>query len=164
MVNPLTKVRSVAALIALAALVTLITRTGMTMSEKQVSWLGALWVDFRFFTIWTNTLVGMVCACLAFGRNIPQWLTAGSALSIALVAGVYHALLAAGRELVGLDLVVDAMFHTILPAAFISFWVFGLAKDQLRWEHLVIWSAYPTLYSVYAITPGWSTAPILISS
>nr|WP_268821669.1 Pr6Pr family membrane protein [Octadecabacter dasysiphoniae] len=124
------------------------------MQENNASVLGALWIDFRFFTIWTNALVGVVGAAIALGRGLPQWLTAGPALAIALVAGVYHALLAAGRNLMGLEYAVDMMMHTIIPAAFIAFWLFVLPKGRLAWRDLIIWSAYPTLYSIYAIARG----------
>lgn len=153
-VKPLNKMRSVAAAIAIAAAVTLITRTGMTATEDQVSWFAAFWIDIRFFTIWTNLLVGGVSGAIALGYNVPHWLSAGTALSIGLVAGVYHALLAAGRALVGLDWVIDGMLHTVVPLAFIVLWIFALPKADLRWGNLLIWSAYPTLYSAYAIVRG----------
>ena len=116
--------------------------------------VGALWIDYRFFTIWAHTLVGLVCAAIALGRVPPHWLTAGPALAIALVAGVYHALLAEGRNLTGLDLVVDAMLHSVVPAGFILFWMFALPKGRLAWRDLLIWSAYPIVYSIYAIVRG----------
>ncbi|MEJ6478558.1 MAG: Pr6Pr family membrane protein, partial [Octadecabacter sp.] len=90
----------------------------------------------------------------ALGRVPPHWLTAGPALAIALVAGVYHALLAEGRNLTGLDLVVDAMLHSVVPAGFILFWMFALPKGRLAWRDLLIWSAYPIVYSIYAIVRG----------
>ena len=146
--------RAVAGVIALAVAVTLCVRTGMTMQENSASVAGALWIDYRFFTIWANTLVGLVCAAIALGRVPPHWLTAGPALAIALVAGVYHALLAEGRNLTGLDLVVDTMLHTVVPAAFILFWMLALPKGRLAWRDLIIWSAYPIAYSIYAILRG----------
>jgi hypothetical protein len=142
------------AVIALAVVVTLVVRIGMTMQENDASVLAAVWIDYRFFTIWTNTFVGLVCGAIALGRVPPHWLTAGPALAIALVAGVYHALLAEGRNLTGLDLVVDTMMHTAIPAAFIALWIFALPKGRLAWRDLLIWSAYPILYSVYAIARG----------
>ena len=150
----MSKTRAVAAIIALAVAVTLAVRLNMTVQENGASILGAAWIDYRFFTIWTNTLVGIVAVGIAMGRAVPQWLTAGSALAIALVAGVYHALLAQGRNLVGLDLAVDTMVHTVIPAAFIGLWLFALPKGRLAWRDLLIWAAYPIVYSVYAILRG----------
>lgn len=146
--------RIAASVIAAAVFVTLALRLSLTADENATTFLGAAWHDYRYFTIWTNTLVGGVCAILAFGRVPPQWLTAGPALAIALVAGVYHALLAEGRNLVGLELAVDIMVHTAIPAAFIGLWLVALPKGQLAWRDLIIWSAYPILYSVYAIVRG----------
>lgn len=146
--------RIFAGILAVAVIVTLMTRLNMTASENATSFLGAVWIDYRFFTIWTNTVIAAVCVGLAFGRTVPQWLSAGSALSIALVAGVYHALLAQGRNLVGLEWGVDVMVHTVIPAAFIGLWMFALAKDRLAWGNLLIWMAYPLIYSIYAIGRG----------
>lgn len=148
------KTRLVAGFVTLAVVVTLAVRLNMTAVENGTTVLAAFWNDYRFFTIWTNTLVGIVAACLALGRNVPQWLTAGTALSIALVAGVYHGLLAAGRILFGLEWVIDHMLHTVLPIAFIMLWVLALPKERLAWCHLVLWCAYPVIYSVYAILRG----------
>lgn len=147
-------IRLLAGVIALAAGVTLAVRFGMTMQENATSIFGAVWIDYRFFTIWTNTLVGVICGAMAMGRVLPQWLTAGPALAIALVAGVYHALLAEGRNLTGLDLAVDTMVHSVIPAAYIALWLFALPKGRLAWRDLLIWSAYPIVYSIYAIARG----------
>jgi len=110
------KVRAVAGLLAAAVWVTLVARLWLTATEDNLSYLAAAWHDLRYFTIWTNTLIGAVCTALALGWRVPQWMCAGMALSIALVAGVYHALLAAGRNLVGLDWAIDLMLHTVIPS------------------------------------------------
>ncbi|MEL6959441.1 MAG: Pr6Pr family membrane protein [Pseudomonadota bacterium] len=146
--------RLVAGLIAVGVAAALAVRFSLTMDEKQIGLLGAMWSDYRFFTIWANTLVGVVCVGLALGRAMPQWVTAGMALAIALVAGVYHALLAEGRNLQGLDWAVDLMVHTIIPAAYIGLWLVALPKNRLGWRDLLIWAALPLVYSVYAIGRG----------
>lgn len=154
MPNPRGLAGGLAAILAVAVIATLIARLGLTASERGVSIANATWIDFRFFTIWSNALIGVVCVLIALRGRTAQWLTAGSALSIALVAGVYHALLAAGRELVGLDWAIDFMLHTAIPIGFITFWTFYLPKDKLVWRDLIIWSGYPILYAIYAIARG----------
>jgi len=147
-------VRLVATGLALAVAVTLIARFGMTMQENQTSVLGAVWNDFRYFTIWANTLIGLASGAIALGRVPPQWLTAGLTMAIALVAIVFHLLLAGDDPRVGLDFVVNAMLHTIIPVAFIGLWLFALPKGRLMWRDLLIWSAFPIFYSIYAIARG----------
>ncbi|MGJ8624733.1 MAG: Pr6Pr family membrane protein [Yoonia sp.] len=146
--------RLIAAVLAVFVAATLCLRFWLTMHNHDVSLLPAMWIDFRYFTIWANTLVGLVCGVVALGRVPPQWLTAGPAMAIALVASVYHALLAASRTLDGLDYVADFMVHTIVPVAFIVFWLVMLPKDRLQWRDLTIWAAFPIVYSVYAIARG----------
>ncbi|MEN8840360.1 MAG: Pr6Pr family membrane protein [Octadecabacter sp.] len=146
--------RLFAAGLALAVAVTLIARFGMTMQEKDISALGAVWNDVRYFTIWVNTLIGVASGAIALGRVPPQWLAAGLAMAIALVAGVFHALLAGDVPRVGLDWAVNGMLHTIIPIAFIGLWFFALPKARLAWRDLLIWSAFPIIYSIYAIGRG----------
>lgn len=146
--------RLIAAALALGVAVTLIARFGLTMQEKQISSIGAVWNDFRYFTIWTNTLIGVAAGAIALGRVPPQWMTAGLTMAIALVAIVFHVLLAGDVGRVGLDWAVNGMLHTVVPVVFIGLWFLTLPKGQLIWRDLMIWSAFPILYSVYAIARG----------
>ncbi|AKS47272.1 hypothetical protein SAMN05444287_3088 [Octadecabacter temperatus] len=148
------KLRLFSTILALAVSATLIARFGMTMQEKEISFLGAVWNDFRYFTIWTNMLIGLTSGAIAFGRMPPQWLTAGLTMAIALVAIVFHVLLAGDDPRVGLDWIVNGMLHTVIPIAFIGLWLLALPKGRLVWRDLVIWSAFPILYSIYAIARG----------
>jgi hypothetical protein len=52
----------------------------------------ALFTLSGYFTILTNLVVACVCAAIACGARLPEWLTAGAALWIGFVAGVYQAL------------------------------------------------------------------------
>ena len=148
------KVRLFATVLAVAVAVTLITRFGMTMQENDSSFVSAVWNDVRYFTIWANTLIGLASGAIAYARVPPQWLTAGLAMAIALVAVVFHALLAGDDARVGLDWVINGMLHTVIPIAFIGMWLFALPKASLAWRDLLIWSAFPILYSIYAIARG----------
>ncbi len=148
------KLRLFSAILALAVAATLIARFGMTMQEKEISVSGAVWNDVRYFTIWANTLVGFTSVAIALGRVPPQWLTAGLTMAIALVAIVFHVLLAGDDPRTGLDWVVNGMLHTVIPISFIGLWLFALPKGRLVWRDLVIWSAFPILYSIYAIARG----------
>ena len=148
------KVRLVPVFLALAVAATLIARFGMTMQENGTSVFGAVWNDFRYFTIWANTLIGLVSGAIALARVPPQWMTAGLAMAIALVACVFHALLAGDDPRAGLDWVVNGMLHTVIPITFIGLWLFAMPKGHLVWPDLMIWSAFPIMYSIYAIARG----------
>lgn len=143
-----------AGLIALAALGTLVVRLYLNMVEDEVGVSTALWHLYRFFTIWTTTLIGAVCAWMALGGRPAQWIAAGLVMAIVMVAGVYHALLAHLNTYVGVDLVIDLMFHTLIPIAFVAFWVFVLPKTDLRPRDLMYWMAYPFIYCIYALVRG----------
>ena len=150
----MSKLRLFAAGLALSVAVTLIARFGITMQDDGSSVIGAIWNDFRYFTIWANTLIGLASGAIALGRVPPQWLTAGLTMAIALVAIVFHLLLAGDDPRVGLDWVVNGMLHTVIPIAFIGLWFFALPKGRLIWRDLLIWSAFPIFYSIYAIVRG----------
>ena len=148
------KQRLFAAGLSLAVAATLVARFGMTMQESQLSATGAVWNDFRYFTIWTNGLICLVSGVIALGGSPAPWMSAGLAMAIALVAVVFHALLAGDEPRLGLDWVVNGMLHTVIPIAFIGLWLLALPKGRLAWRDLLIWSAFPILYSIYAIARG----------
>ncbi len=143
--------RAIAAVIAISVAVTLALRLDVTAANNDTTILGAAWISFRFFTIWTNTALGLVCGWIALGARPPQWMTAGLAMAIGLVAVVYHALLAASQSYEGIEVFIDLMFHTAIPAAFILFWLVLSPKRGLRWRDLLYWAAYPMVYCVYAL-------------
>ena len=146
--------RAAAALVALAVFATLATRLSLTAAENDTSVFGAAWIVYRFFTLWANTLVGVVCGWIALGGRPPQWVTAGLVLAITLVASVYHALLAASLDFMGIEKVIDVMLHTVIPLAYVAIWIVLFPKHGLGWAHLVPWAALPILYCLYALVRG----------
>ena len=147
-------IRALAGVLAVAVAATISTRLAITMRDFDDDLPGAVWNIYRFFTVWTNTLVGIVAGWIALGGRSPVWVTAGLALAIAIVGGVYHAVLAQLVSYEGVAWVVDQMVHTVVPLAFIALWAFGLPKRGLRIGHIGTWLAYPMVYCVYAIARG----------
>ena len=147
-------VRALAGGIALAVLVTLILRAGITMDERGAGLADALWRMAKFFTIWTNTAVGVTAALIAWRGSAGQQVPAALVLSIAAVGLVYHILLAPEVPLVGLDLIVDHMMHTVLPILWIAYWATLLPKDRLRFARVPLWLAWPLAYCAYGLVRG----------
>ena len=83
-----------AALIAVAVFATLALRIWLRMTQDEESVVEAVWGMYRYYTIWTNTLIGVVCTTVALGRAVRPQTLGNMFLSIIIVAAVYHALLA----------------------------------------------------------------------
>nr|WP_281496153.1 Pr6Pr family membrane protein [Marivita sp. S6314] len=121
------------------------------MSEHGETVIDAVWSIYRFFTIWTNTLIGFACARIASGARVSPKGLSGLLLSILIVASVYHALLASLNDYTGIDAVVDSLLHTIVPMAFALFWLTCVAKHALRYRDILPWLILPLVYCIYAM-------------
>ena len=147
----MTFARLFAACLALGVFATIATRIWLRMEGYGESFGQAIWAMYRFYTIWTNTLIGVACAAFALGRQVTPQMFSNLLLSIIIVAGVYHALLAHLNDFTGLDEVVDQMLHTIIPVGFLVFWLIHVPKAPLRFAHIVAWLGLPLIYCLYAM-------------
>lgn len=150
----MTAARTLCAAIALAVLATLAVRVALSMEQTGGSVTDGFWAIYRFFTIWTNTLVGLAAAFVALGRAPSARVQAGLLLAIGLVAVVYHTLLAPLVNYEGLEAVADQMVHTVVPLAWLVYWFAFAPKADLGLSDLLPWMAYPLVYSVYALARG----------
>jgi len=147
-------IRIPAALIAFGVFATILTRIPLKMDADDLGFGAAIFEMYRFFTLWTNTLVGLVCVWIARGGRPAQWMTACLVLAIVVVAGVYHVLLAHLNDYTGIDWVIDQMLHTVVPIAFVAFWLLGLPKAQLGVRDMIYFMGYPLIYCIYALGRG----------
>jgi hypothetical protein len=148
--------RTFAACIAIAAWTGLIVQLWQSYSSSG-SVVLALWTIFGFFTITTNVVVAFVFTWIALGRNVAEWIVAGTMLSIVLV-GVVNALLLWGAlELSGGSAVVDKLLHVVTPVLAPIFWIIFTPKGRLTWSHPLVWAIYPLAYLFYAIARGLAT-------
>ncbi|SHH52010.1 Pr6Pr family membrane protein [Marivita hallyeonensis] len=143
--------RAAAFFIALGVFLTLATRVWLRIVDDGETFGEAVWAIYRFYTIWTNTLIGFVCVGVAFGRAIAPQRLSNLLLSIIIVAVVYHALLAHLNDFTGLDWVIDAMLHTVIPTAFVVFWLIFVPKDTHRYTDILPWLGLPLVYCLYAM-------------
>lgn len=120
--------------------------------------LGILWLMFRYFTIWTNTLVGLAFGWMAWRkRALAKPFLAALVLWILIVGVVYHLLLAGDAPLHGLDYISNLLYHTAAPILVPVWWLAFAPKGGLTTHHAVIWLAWPLVYLVYAVIRGLET-------
>ena len=148
--------RVCAALIGVCAIGTIALQTTIN-TEPGTSPLENFALLFRFFTIWSNFAGGMVMLWIAAGRPISDRATFALATALTIVALVYHALLAADHHPVGLDWWTNLMFHTLIPAAAVAWWIVFSDRAHLTWRSLPWVMLFPILYSVFALIYGAKT-------
>jgi hypothetical protein len=146
--------RALAGLIALAVVVTLGLRLGVTMQEQSVGAGDALWAMYRFFTVITNTAMGIVAAMVAMGARPSVQVQAALLLAIGAVSIVYHVLLASLVSFTGLEAVIDEMLHTVVPVLYAIYWLGFAPKAGLRYRLVPFWLIYPLVYCGYALLRG----------
>jgi len=147
-----TLARACAATIAVSVMASLATRLWLRVNVDGENGAEALWGMYLFYTIWTNTLIGLACAAVALGLPIRARRLSNLLLSIIIVAAVYHALLAQMNDFAGIDRLVDIMLHTAIPLGFALFWLAFVPKSGLRLGDIPYWLILPLVYCLYAMT------------
>jgi hypothetical protein len=123
--------------------------------------VGGIVSYFGYFTILTNLLVclsltlPLAAPSTGAGRYLARSdVTAGVATSIVFVSFAYHFLLRNTWNPQGPQLLADVLLHYVMPALFLLYWWFNFPKGGLRWNHPLMWGAYPTGYLVYVLIRG----------
>ncbi len=113
---------------------------------------------FTLFTVLTNLVVVASCLQCAFrpGTASTFWRTVrvDAVLGIVIVAVVYHTLLAGLDDLQGTEVVVNLLWHTVIPIATVLGWLaFGPRGDvDVR---VVAWSVvYPLAWLAFTLVRG----------
>ena len=109
---------------------------------------------FRFFTIWSNFAAGLAMGWVALGRRLPDHVSFALTSALAVVALVYHALLAPDHHPVGLDWWTNLAFHTVVPASTISWWLMTARFDTHAWSALPFAMVAPVIYTCFALVYG----------
>lgn len=114
-----------------------------------------------YFTILTNILVavsftnvflkGIDAADSFFTR--PNTLTA-TTVYITIVGLIYNAILRFQWAPQGLAKLVDELLHSVIPVAFIIFWLWLVPKNNLQWKNILPWLLYPLAYLTYTLLRG----------
>ena len=114
-----------------------------------------------YFTVLTNILicVSLTASLTGPSSTLGQWfarpsVVAGIAVNIAFVGLSYHFLLRNTWNPQGAQLLADVVLHYGVPVIYVIYWWLESATATLRWSHPVMWSAYPTIYLIYALIRG----------
>jgi hypothetical protein len=112
---------------------------------------------YGYFTIWSNTLVGLITTAVALGRGrlLRRPGTMGAAVVYIIVVGViYNTLLVQYNPQTGLRLLIDTVFHTLIPLVYPLWWAVLSPRERIGWR--AVWPAlgFPLAYTFVALTRG----------
>jgi hypothetical protein len=116
---------------------------------------------FSFFTILTNLLVALCFTCLLW---IPEskpgiFFSKSTKLTaitvyIIVVGIIYNLILRFLWEPKGLQLIVDEILHTVIPALCVFFWWRYANPKKLEWKDAFPWLIYPLAYILLILIRG----------
>jgi len=143
--------KRIALLISLTILVAIYARVTLTLPDVGGAYDAALWSVYRFFTVLTNTLVALIFLFHALIRPVGAGLLAGMTLWITLVGVIYYTLLAGLTDFSGAELVIDYIFHLVVPSMTVIWWLVYAPKGPLAWWSPIAWLLWPVAYCGYAV-------------
>jgi hypothetical protein len=146
----------IAALVWAALIGQLVINLAKASAEGAPLWPVPLLL-YGYFTIWSNTLVGLICTWVALGRRglFTRAGTLGAAVVYIIVVGViYNTLLVQYNPQTGLRLVIDTVFHTVVPLAYPLWWLALVPRGHMARN--AIWGAlgFPLAYTFVALSRG----------
>ncbi|MBS3927286.1 MAG: Pr6Pr family membrane protein [Sphingomonadales bacterium] len=153
--------RLTAALLSAATLLAMIPPL-INNSAEQGGLLAGAWALLRYFTIITNTLVGLVFAAIAWRGSegvSPRWLGAAM-LGIVLVGVVFNLLLGGLTHATMWDWLGDRIHHVVMPVLVPLWWLAFAPKGRFTWSDPLRWALFPLAYAAYIFlrvgleTPG----------
>jgi hypothetical protein len=138
------------------------TQVPLTLSSAAAAgdpaWLGLVNL-FSYFTILTNVAVAVAATVAARGNTKSFWaraeVRAALVLYIVIVGLIYQTLLRGLIPMAGTRLVIDTIFHAVIPIAWPLWWVvFGRSAAPLPWRAAFGWLGFPLAYGVYSVARG----------
>jgi hypothetical protein len=156
-----TSAKIIALIIALLAWFAIIAQLYLIIANRQVPVIETLFRFFAYFTIDTNIIVAL---CFAFilldpKRGLGRFFSRPSTITaitvyITIVGIVYNVVLRSLWAPTGLQMTVDELLHTVIPALVIIFWLVFVPIEELKWKSAIPWLVYPFLYVIYALIQG----------
>ncbi|MBO0329032.1 Pr6Pr family membrane protein [[Muricauda] lutisoli] len=133
----------------------------LMLQNREAGVMESLVRFVSFFTILTNTLVALFFTARVFGADqkrlalfhkkaTPMALT----VFIVVVGLVYQLVLRDIWNPTGLQMVVDELLHTIIPAFMYVYWLMFCARTIVTWKQLFKWLLYPLGYLVFVMVRG----------
>ena len=144
--------------IALLGWAALVIQFDLIMQNRVASKADTLIRFFSFFTILTNLLVAAYFSGLAFKfreRLDPRskWLTPLT-INITIVGLVCQILLRHTWSPTGLQMVLDELLHSVIPALVILYWFLYSPKSKPHYRQIAWWILYPLAYLIYILIRG----------
>ncbi|CAN5539657.1 Pr6Pr family membrane protein [soil metagenome] len=116
---------------------------------------------FSYFTLLTNLLVAVCCTTLLLQPNskLAAFFSKQNTLTaitvyIVIVGFIYNTILRFLWKPEGLQMIVDELLHSVIPALFLIYWLVFIPKFKLQWNSFFPWLIYPLLYIIYILIRG----------
>ena len=115
----------------------------------------AIWNILIYFTVLTNVLVGLFLMRAALtGVWTSFSLLTALTLWISIVGVVYHLILSAEHNPVGLMSATNIAHHTIVPLGTFLIWILAKPRSFIPKHHPFLWLIFPFGYGLYALLRG----------
>lgn len=150
-----------AVIIAMLAWFAVIMQLYLIIANRQESVIETLFRFFGYFTIVTNIIVALGFTFIFLGTKYrlgrffsrPSTITAIT-VYITIVGIVYNVILRSLWSPSGLQMIVDELLHTAIPALVIIFWLIFVPIEELKWKSVFAWLIYPLIYVAYSLIHG----------
>jgi hypothetical protein len=154
--------RFIAALIAMAGCIALLSQLNISIGLMAAQGHGAaysLWRYLGYFTILTNLMAAAMFTRVALNRWPGGRTPSASALTacvmyISFVMLVYHLLLSELFVYQGIQKLTDVTLHYVVPALSLIWWLVFAPKTPLTLGSTLRWLIYPLAYCAYALVRG----------
>lgn len=150
--------RVTAAAIALLALGSIVAMVEASMLTGGIDGVArTAWRAAGYFSNLTALIVAVDLGSVAAGWPIPARRAAGLVVWTAMIAAVYHLILAPFWLAPGMTHVADVALHTALPALVLLWWAAYAPKRGLRLGMAFGWLVWPLVYAPYILVRGLTT-------
>ena len=116
---------------------------------------------FSYFTILSNILCAAVLTAVALdakrglgGFLVRPGAATGVAMYMAVTGVIYFLILRHIWNPQGLDWVADKLLHTVMPLAYVLFWLLFVENGNLAARHVGLSLVFPIAYAGYALVRG----------
>jgi len=144
--------QKLALFLAILGWIAIILQFYLMMETRAISRLESVIRFFSYFTILTNMILAISFSVQAFKKETIRILTPIT-VYITIVGLVYQILLRHTWSPTGLQMIVDELLHTIIPALAIIYWFF-YEDNKLNYNHIPKWLIFPLLYLFYILIRG----------
>ena len=152
--------RNLATIFAIIGWFAVITQYILLIENRTRSVIESTIRFFGYFTILTNLLVAIYFTCLVFAKKGSiKWIRSPGTLTaitiyITMVGSIYQVALRHIWNPQGLQLLVDELLHSVIPALVIIFWYLYEITRPVKYAQIIYWAIYPLAYFVYILIHG----------